>query len=50
MKSLQNYTIVVRPDDNTTFVVYVPAIEGCHVWGETSEAAGAKRAFFASRY
>ena len=38
MKSLQDYTIVIRPDDNT-FVAYVPAIEGCHAWGETAEAA-----------
>lgn len=39
MKSLQDYTIVIRPDDNNTFVAYVPAIEGCHAWGETPEAA-----------
>ena len=39
MKSLQDYTIVIRPDDNGTFVAYLPAIEGCHAWGETSEAA-----------
>jgi predicted RNase H-like HicB family nuclease len=42
MESLQNYTIVIRPDDNNTFVAYVPAIEGCHAWGETSEAARAE--------
>ena len=39
MKSLEDYTIVIRPDDNNTYVAYVPAIEGCHAWGETSEAA-----------
>ena len=39
MKSLQDYTIVIRPDDNGTFVAYVPAIDGCHAWGETSESA-----------
>ena len=39
MKSLQDYTIFIRPDDNDTFVAYIPAIEGCHAWGETSEAA-----------
>ena len=39
MKSLQDYTIVICPDDNNTFVAYVPAIEGCHAWGETAEAA-----------
>jgi predicted RNase H-like HicB family nuclease len=42
MESLQNYTIVIRPDNNNTFVAYVPAIEGCHAWGETSEAARAE--------
>ena len=39
MKSLADYTIVIRPDDNGTFVAYVPAIDGCHAWGETSETA-----------
>jgi len=42
MKSLQDYTIVIRPDDNNTFVAYVPAIEGCHAWGETAEMAKAE--------
>ncbi|MGK7948167.1 MAG: type II toxin-antitoxin system HicB family antitoxin [Xenococcaceae cyanobacterium] len=42
MKTLQDYTIVIRPDDNGTFVAYVPAIEGCHAWGETSAAARAE--------
>ena len=42
MKSLQDYTIVIRPDDNGTFVAYVPAIDGCHAWGETSETASAE--------
>jgi predicted RNase H-like HicB family nuclease len=42
MKFLQDYTIVIRPDDNNTFVAYVPAIEGCHAWGESSEAARAE--------
>ena len=42
MKALQDYTIVIRPDDNGTFVAYVPAIQGCHAWGETSAAARAE--------
>lgn len=42
MRSLQSYTIVIRPDDNGTFVAYVPAIPGCHAWGQTSEAARAE--------
>ncbi|WP_373526911.1 type II toxin-antitoxin system HicB family antitoxin [Nostoc sp.] len=39
MKSLQNYTTVIRPDDNGTFVAYVPAIPGCHAWGQTPDEA-----------
>ena len=42
MKSLQDYTIVIRPEDNDTFVAYVPAIKGCHAWGETAEEAKAE--------
>ncbi len=42
MKSLSDYTTVIRPDDNGTFVAYVPAIPGCHAWGQTSEEAGAE--------
>ncbi|NJR37799.1 MAG: type II toxin-antitoxin system HicB family antitoxin [Leptolyngbyaceae cyanobacterium CSU_1_4] len=42
MRSLRNYTIVLRPDDNGTFVTYVPAIAGCHAWGQTSEEAQAE--------
>ena len=42
MKSLADYTIVIRPDDNGTFVAYVPALDGCHAWGETSEVARAE--------
>jgi len=37
MRSLKNYTVVLRPDDNGTFVAYVPAIAGCHAWGQTVE-------------
>lgn len=39
MPSLESYTVVLRPDDNGTFVAYVPAIEGCHAWGQTQEEA-----------
>ncbi|WP_414542550.1 type II toxin-antitoxin system HicB family antitoxin [Nostoc sp. CCY0012] len=42
MKSLQEYTIVIRPDDNGTFVAYVPAIVGCHAWGQTPDEARAE--------
>jgi len=30
---------VVRLDDNGTFVAYLPAILGCHAWGETPAQA-----------
>jgi predicted RNase H-like HicB family nuclease len=42
MKLLQDYTIVIRPDDNGTFVAYIPAIPGCHAWGETLDEARAE--------
>ena len=44
MTRLEDYTVVVRPDDNATFVAYVPAIEGCHAWGPTAEEARAELA------
>ncbi|NJN60093.1 MAG: type II toxin-antitoxin system HicB family antitoxin [Leptolyngbyaceae cyanobacterium SL_5_9] len=42
MRSLKNYTVVLRPDSNGTFVAYVPAIVGCHAWGQTTEEAQAE--------
>lgn len=39
MRSLKKYPVVLRPDDNDTFVAYVPAIAVCHTWGETTEEA-----------
>ncbi|MGI0482189.1 type II toxin-antitoxin system HicB family antitoxin [Geminocystis sp. CENA526] len=33
---MTDYTIIVKPDDNNTFVAYVPAIKGCHAWGKLS--------------
>jgi predicted RNase H-like HicB family nuclease len=40
MKSLKDYTTVIRSDDNGTFVAYIPAILGCrHAWGQTPEEA-----------
>lgn len=39
MKRLYDYTVVLRPDDNGTFVAFVPAIPGCHAWGQTPEEA-----------
>jgi hypothetical protein len=42
MKRLYDYTVVLRPDDNGTFVAFVPAIPGCHTWGKTPEEAQAE--------
>jgi predicted RNase H-like HicB family nuclease len=39
MKNINDYTIILRPDDNGTYVAYIPAIKGCHAWGETPEDA-----------
>lgn len=41
-KGIQDYTVVIRPDDNGTFVAYVPAIDGCHAWGRTPDEARAE--------
>jgi predicted RNase H-like HicB family nuclease len=42
LESLADYTIILRPDDNGTFVAHVPAIKGCHALGETPEKARAE--------
>jgi predicted RNase H-like HicB family nuclease len=42
MKHLNDYTIVIIPDDNGTFIAHIPAIQGCHAWGETPEQARAE--------
>lgn len=44
MRELHQYTVVIRPDDNGTFVAYVPAIPGCHAVGRTSVEAQAELA------
>jgi predicted RNase H-like HicB family nuclease len=47
MKDLNSYTIVIKPDDNGTFVAYVPAIRGCHaIGGSRAEAQSALFAVF----
>jgi predicted RNase H-like HicB family nuclease len=38
---IDRYTVVIRPDDNGTFVAYVPATAGCHAWGRTPDKARA---------
>ena len=42
--ALGDYKLVIKQDDNGTFVAYVPAIEGCHAWGETPDQALAELA------
>ena len=39
MARLQDYTVVTKPDDNGTYVAYVPAIPGCHAVGTTPDEA-----------
>jgi len=39
MKTPTDYKIVIRPDDNGTFIAYIPAIKGCHAWGANPEQA-----------
>ena len=33
------YRIIIEPDENNTFHAYVPALPGCHTWGESFEEA-----------
>ena len=39
MKTLFDYQVVCRRDDNGTYVAYVPAIPGCHALGQTPDEA-----------
>ena len=34
MKSY-SYRVIIEPDENNTFHAYVPALPGCHTWGES---------------
>lgn len=29
------YRVIIEPDENNTFHAFVPALPGCHTWGET---------------
>lgn len=42
MRDLHQYTVVIRPDDNGTFVANDPAIPGCHAFGRTSSSSEAQ--------
>ena len=39
MKTLFDYQVVCRRDDNGSYVAYVPALTGCHALGRTPEEA-----------
>jgi predicted RNase H-like HicB family nuclease len=39
VKTLFDYQVVCRRDDNGSFVAYVPALDGCHAIGTTPEEA-----------
>lgn len=39
MARLNDYTVVTKPDDNGTYVAYIPAIPGCHAVGMTPDEA-----------
>ena len=39
MKTVFDYPVVCRRDDNGSYVAYVPALEGCHALGRTPEEA-----------
>ena len=34
-----SYRIIVEPDEGKTFRAYVPALPGCHTWGDTIDGA-----------
>lgn len=44
MTSLYDYTMVIRRDDNGTFVASLPAIDGYHAWARTPDEARAELA------
>lgn len=33
------YRILIEPDEGNTFHAYVPALPGCHTWGDTFDEA-----------
>ena len=42
MKTLFDYQVVCRRDDNGSYVAYVPALTGCHALGRTPTEAQAE--------
>ncbi|NCO43687.1 MAG: type II toxin-antitoxin system HicB family antitoxin [Armatimonadetes bacterium CG_4_10_14_3_um_filter_66_18] len=39
MVPIDDYPVIVREDDNGTYVCHVPGLPGCHAWGRTAEEA-----------
>jgi len=39
MARLGEYPVMLRRDDNGTYVCHIPEIPGCHAWGRTAEEA-----------
>jgi predicted RNase H-like HicB family nuclease len=33
------YRIIIEPDEKGTYHAFVPALRGCHTWGESIEEA-----------
>jgi predicted RNase H-like HicB family nuclease len=33
------YRVIIEPDEKGTYHAYVPALRGCHTWGESLEEA-----------
>lgn len=38
MKNI-TYRIIIEPDEKGTYHAYVPALRGCHTWGESVDEA-----------
>ncbi len=38
-KPFFTYRAIVEPDENNTFHAYIPALPGCHTWGNSIEEA-----------
>lgn len=37
--NVYTYRVIIEPDEGNTFHAYVPALFGCHTWGESMEEA-----------
>jgi len=33
--TIYTFRVIIEPDENNTFHGYVPALTGCHTWGQT---------------